>query len=153
MPGSLFDAPKYDPAAERRRKVKIVITVAVVIVIAALLWFNRYWPQQRRVEGFFAQLQAQNYEAAYGIWMNDPNWKEHTEAYRRYPYAKFYEDWGPDGEWGPIRSYRVVGAIKSRPHSSGVVIGVRVNGRKDLCSLWVEFKDKSLGFSPDQMVE
>jgi hypothetical protein len=33
------------------------------------------------------------------------------------------------------------------------VIGVRVNGRKQLCSLWVEFKDKTLGFSPDEMVD
>lgn len=153
LSGSLFDAPQYDPAAERRRIVKIAIAVVVLVVIAALLWFNRYWPQERRVEQFFAQLQAQNFEAAYGIWMNDPEWKQHPDAHQRYPYARFYQDWGPDGEWGPIRSYRIVGAMKSRPRSSGVVIGVRVNDRRDLCSLWVEFKDQSLGFSPDQMVE
>jgi len=153
MPGSLFDAPKYDPARERRRRVKIVIGSVVVMVIALLLWFNRYWPQERRVEHFFAQLKSQNFEAAYGIWTNDPDWKEHQNAHRRYPYARFYEDWGPDGEWGPIRSYRIVGAMKSQADASGVVIGVRVNQRKELCSLWVEFKDQSLGFSPDQMVE
>ena len=42
---------------------------------------------------------------------------------------------------------------KAQPGASGVVIGVRVNQRKTLCSVWVEFKDKTLGFSPDEMVE
>ncbi len=124
-----------------------------MIAIAALLWFNRYWPEEQRVEQFFAQLQAKNYEGAYAIWMNDPNWKQHPEEYKRYPFDKFYQDWGPGGEWGPINSYKIVAAQKPRPDASGVVIGVRVNRRKQLCSVRVEFKDKTLGFSPDEMVD
>jgi hypothetical protein len=153
MSSILFDAQPYDEAGERRRRIRIACAIAAVIAIAALLWFNRYWPEERRVERFFAQLQAKNFAGAYGIWMNDPNWKQHPEAYKRYDFDKFYLDWGPGGEWGPIHSYKVVGAQKPRPDSSGVVVGVRVNERKELCSVRVEFKDKTLGFSPDEMVE
>jgi hypothetical protein len=153
MSTSLFDAQPYDEAKARRRRIWIAGAIVAIIAIAAVLWFNRYWPEERRVEQFFAQLQAQNFEGAYGIWMNDPNWKQHPEAYKRYTFHAFYLDWGPGGEWGPVKSYKIVAAQKPRPDASGVVIGVRVNERKNLCSVRVEFKDKSLGFSPDEMVE
>jgi hypothetical protein len=150
---SLFDAQPYDEAAARRKRIRIAIAVVAVIAIVALLWFNRYWPEERRVKLFFSQLETQNFEGAYGVWMNDPNWKQHPDAYKRYPFHAFYQDWGPGGEWGPIHSYKIVGTQKPNPQASGVVIGIRVNDRKQLCSVRVEFKDKTLGFSPDEMVE
>ncbi len=153
MSSSLFDAPPYNPARERRRRIWIACVLCAAVLIAALLWFNRYWPEEQRTKRFFAQLQAQNFETAYGTWMNDTNWKQHPERYKRYSFDRFYQDWGPSGEWGAIHSYKIVGAVKPRRDSSGVVIGVRVNGRKELCSVRVEFKDKTLGFSPDEMVQ
>jgi hypothetical protein len=153
MSTSLFNAQPYDEARARRRHILIAVAIVAVIAIAALLWFNRYYPEERRVNQFFAQLEAKNYEGAYGIWMNDPNWQQHPGVYKRYAFHAFYLDWGPSGEWGPINSYKVVAAQKPRPNASGVVIGVRVNQRKSLCSVRVEFKDKTLGFSPDEMVE
>jgi hypothetical protein len=153
MSSTLFGAQPYDEAGARRRRFWIAGAILAAIAIAALLWFNRYWPEQRRVEQFFVQLQAKNYESAYAIWMNDPNWKQHPEKYSRYGFHAFYLDWGPGGEWGTVNSYKIVAAQKPRPDASGVVIGVRVNQRKKLCSVRVEFKDKTLGFSPDEMVE
>jgi hypothetical protein len=150
---SLFDAQPYDEAGARRRRIWIAGTIIAILAIAALLWFNRYWPEERRVAHFFAELKAKDYEGAYGIWMNDASWKQHPDTYKRYSYHAFYQDWGPGGEWGPINSYKIVAAQKPRPDASGVVIGVRVNERKQLCSVRVEFKDKTLGFSPDEMVE
>lgn len=153
MSTSLFNAQPYDEAKARRRRMWIVGAILVVIAIAAVLWFNRYWPEEHRVDHFFAQLQAKNYEGAYATWMNDQDWKQHPDRYKRYDFNAFYQDWGPGGEWGQVNSYKVVAAQKPRPGASGVVIGVRVNGRKQLCSVRVEFKDKTLGFSPDEMVE
>ena len=153
MSSTLFDAQPYDEAAARRRRIWIAASLIAAIAIAALLWFNRYWPETRPVNRFFAQLQAKNYEGAYAIWMNDPNWKQHPDEYRRYPFHAFYLDWGPGGEWGTVSSYEIVAAQKPRPEASGVVVGVRVNQRKQLCSVRVEFKDKTLSFSPDEMVE
>jgi hypothetical protein len=153
MSSILFDAQPYDEAAARRRRILIAAAILAVIAVAALLFFNRFWPEEHRVNQFFAQLQAKNYESAYGIWMNDANWKQHPETYKRYGFRAFYNDWGPGGEWGPINSFKIVAAQKPRPDASGVVIGIRVNERKKLCSVRVEFKDKTLGFSPDEMVE
>jgi hypothetical protein len=153
MSTSLFDAQPYDEAKARRRRIWIAVAVVAVISISTLLWFNRYWPEERRVEQFFARLQANNYEAAYSVWMNDPDWKLHPEQYKRYGFHAFYLDWGPGGEWGAVKSYKIVAAQKPRPNASGVVVGIRVNERKKLCSVRVEFKDKTLGFSPDEMVE
>ena len=153
MSTTLFNAQPYDEAKARRRRIRIAVVIVVLIAIAAALWFNRYWPEERRVDRFFAQLQAANYEGAYAIWMNDPAWKQHPEQYKRYAFPAFYSDWGPGGEWGTVKSYKVVAAQKPHPGASGVVIGVRVNDRKQLCSVRVELKDKTLGFSPDEMVE
>lgn len=153
MSSTLFDAQPYDEDAARRRRIWIAGAILAAIAIAALLWFNRYWPEQRCVEHFFAQLQAKDYEGAYATWMRDPQWKQHPEMYQRYGFHAFYLDWGPGGEWGTVNSYKIVAAQKPRPDASGVVIGVRVNERKKLCSVRVEFKDKTLGFSPDEMVE
>jgi len=153
MSTTLFDAQPYDEAKHRRHQIWSVGVIIAVIAIAALIWFNRYWPEERHVDRFFAQLQAKQYENAYGTWMNDPNWKQHPETYKRYTFHAFYLDWGPSGEWGTIKTYKIVAAQKPRPEASGVVIGVRVNERKNLCSIRVEFKDKTLGFSPDEMVE
>jgi hypothetical protein len=153
MSSILFDAQPYDEAAARRRRIWIAVAILAVIAVAALLFFNRFWPEEHKVNQFFSQLQAKNYESAYGIWMNDANWKQHPETYKRYGFRAFYNDWGPGGEWGPINSFKIVAAQKPRPDASGVVIGIRVNERKKLCSVRVEFKDKTLGFSPDEMVE
>lgn len=153
MSSILFDAQPYDEAKARRRRIWIAAAILAVIAVAALLWFNRYYPEERRVNQFFAELKASNYEGAYAVWMNDPAWKQHPDSYKRYSFHAFYLDWGPGGEWGPVKSYKIVAAQKPRPNASGVVVGVRVNERKKLCSVRVEIKDKTLGFSPDEMVE
>lgn len=150
---TLFDAVPYDAARERRKRIILAVSIVVVIAAALAIYLNRYWPEEHRVNLFFQQLEAKNYEAAYGIWMNDANWKQHPQDFKRYPYGSFYGDWGPGGEWGLVHSHKIVAAVKPRSGASGVVVGVRVNERKQLCSVRVEFKDKTLGFSPDEMVE
>jgi hypothetical protein len=154
---TLFEAPKYDPVAARKRKIRIAALVAVVIVIGVLLWQFRYWPEEHVVDQFFDALQQQNYEKAYGIWMHDPNWKQHPQQYDRYPFQNFMQDWGPGGEWGIIKSHHVDGSAiptggNGSPFikgSSGVVVVVTVNDRvADKAHIWVQKADKTLGFSP-----
>jgi hypothetical protein len=153
MSSVLFDAQPYDEALARRRRLLIAFGVIALIAIAVTVYINRYWPETRHVERFFTQLEAKDFEGAYATWMNDPAWKQHPEKYKRYPFGAFYQDWGPGGEWGPIHSYKIIATQMPRPTASGVVVGVRVNERKKLCSVRVEFSDKTLGFSPDEMVE
>jgi len=106
---TLLDAPLYDPAKARRRKIAIAATIGAVILLAALGWFYRNWPQEHAVDKFFTALQQQHYEVAYGIYFNDPGWLQHREKYSQYTYADFYRDWGPGGEWGLIKSHSIYG--------------------------------------------
>jgi hypothetical protein len=145
---TLFEAKPYDPTLARKRKQRIAIVVSVLVVLAVLWWHFRYWPEEHQVDQFFAALQQQQYEQAYGIWMHDPNWKQHPQQYARYTYSSFLQDWGPGGEWGIIRTYHVDGATTPKGGSSGVVVVVTINGRIERASIWVEKSDKTLGFSP-----
>ena len=144
---TLFEAPPYDPAREHRRR-SFLVTAAVVLVILGLLGYRlRNWPEERIANRFFDALQHKDFETAYAIWQHDPEWKQHADKYKRYPYDEFYKDWGPGGEWGVINSYHVDGSDNPKG-GSGVVVQVTVNQRAEKARIWVEKADKTLTFSP-----
>lgn len=144
---TLLDAKPPDLARERRRRIALSIIPAVVLILAWLGWEFRYWPQEHVVNQFFDALQNQDYPAAYGIWMHDPNWKQHPDQYSKYPYHEFYQDWGPGSEWGLIKSHQIYGSLSPKD-ASGVVVEVIVNNRTEHARVWVEKKDKTMSFSP-----
>ncbi len=90
---TLLDAQPYDTAKARRRKIQVIAVVAAVLVLAALAWMYRNWPEEHAVDKFFTALQHQDYETAYGIYFNDPGWRQHQQKYSQYTYADFYRDW------------------------------------------------------------
>jgi hypothetical protein len=153
---TLFEAKPYDEARSRKRRNIILAAIAGIILIAIVLWMFRFWPEERIVGQFFDALQQQHYEQAYGVWMHDPDWKQHAERYSRYSYNDFLKDWGPGGEWGIVKSHHIDGAAVPHGYSgspfataSGVVVVVTVNDRvADKAHLWVQKDDKTLGFSP-----
>lgn len=145
--GTLFQAPQYDPERERHRRKIVLAVVAIVVAIAALAWAFRYWPQEHEVNKFFTALEQKDFEKAYGIYMADPNWKEHPQRNSRYTYQDFYRDWGPGGDWGIIRNHRVDGAQRPREGGSGVVVQVTINDRKTPAHIWVD-RDKTLTVYP-----
>lgn len=147
MPDSIFTAPKYDAARERKKKVAIIVVICVVVLAAAALWWFRYWPQERIVDRFFTTLQAKDYKTAYGIWQNDPQWEQHPQQYSQYPFNDFYRDWGPGGDWGLIKDHHVDCAA-APSGGNGVVVIVTVNERAEKARMWVLKKNKTLGFSP-----
>ena len=146
MSSTLFEAPQYDPEKERRRKKAIWIAIVIVALLAVLLYRYRNWPEERVVDHFFAALQQKDYEKAYGIWMHDPEWKQHPKQHALYAYDDFYRDWGPGGDWGTVKSYKLLGSASLG--STGVVVVVDVNERADKARVWVDKKDKSMSFSP-----
>src|ERR1700751_3313679 len=95
---TLMDAKVYDEAAARRRKMRILAIVVTLLVLGFLAYQFRYWPEERLVDKFFTALQKQDYEIAYGLYVADPNWKQHPQQQSLYPYNEFYRDWGPRGE-------------------------------------------------------
>lgn len=149
---TLLDATPYDPEPARRRRIRIAAAVVVVFVLAALVWTNRYLPEKRVVDKFFAALMNKDYETAYGIYYADPQWKEHSGKYSRYPLNQFIQDWGTGGQWGIIRTYKVNGASTCSSGASGVVVDVIVNDRAEHAQLWVEKSDKTLSPPPCELL-
>jgi len=154
---TLFESQPYDPLQARKRRIRIVAISVIVLVCLILAWNFRYYAEERQVDKFFAALQKQDYETAYGIWFHDPGWKQHPQKYPDYPFSSFMQDWGPGGQWGLVKSYHVDGSAvpkggtgtKFDVGSSGVVVVVTVNERvADKAHIWVEKSDKTLGFSP-----
>jgi hypothetical protein len=147
---TLLDAQQYDAARDRRRR-----NVIIGIVIAALIggwvaYHLRDYPERARVVKFFGDLQKQDYEAAYGVYFHDPDWKQHPSKYKDYGFNDFYRDWGPGGEWGLIKSFHVDCSL-SPGGGSGVIVQVRVNQRADHAYVWVQKSDKTLSFSPTEI--
>ncbi|HVS89530.1 MAG TPA: hypothetical protein VHF01_15090 [Candidatus Acidoferrum sp.] len=146
---TLFDAPAETPHKSRA----MAFTVsAVVIVAAVLLWFSfRYYPEKRAAEHFFDALVAGDMAHAYQLWQPGPSYKM----------PDFLADWGPNGYYGPVKSYYIVRESSPRG-ASGVVVEAAVSPfapmpdvrdaeksrRTKFVSVWIEAKDKSFSFPP-----
>jgi hypothetical protein len=154
---TIFQAPEYDPRKARRRKIIVSVVVLVVIVVGVVLFIFRNYPEERVTKNFFNALVAQDFKTAYGVWIADPNWQQHPNQHSQYLFNDFYRDWGPGGDWGVIKSFHIDTA--TRPHdpnsgfSNGVVVVVTINERKEPAALFVDPKDKSISFSPFQVVQ
>jgi hypothetical protein len=149
---TLLDAKEYDPQQPRRRRSRIISALVLLAVLGSVGWWFRYWPEERVVGRFFAALQKQEYETAYGIWMHDPQWTKHVDRYPKYPFNEFYRDWGPGGEWGLIKSQKVYGASSCPGGGSGIVVDVVVNDRTQHAQVWVEKSDRTLSFPPCELL-
>lgn len=149
---TLLDAEQYDPEKGRKRRNQILAAAALLLIVLAVGWWFRYWPEERMVGHFFDALQKQDYKAAYGIWMHDPEWAQHPDEHARYPYNDFYRDWGPGGEWGLIKTEKVYGASACPGGGSGVVVDVIVNDRAQHAQVWVEKSDHTLSFPPCELI-
>jgi hypothetical protein len=143
-----MDAKEYDEAGARRRKRRILTVVGILLVLGFLAYQLRYWPQEHLVDKFFTALQKQDFSTAYGIYRADPNWKQHEQQHSDYPYNEFYRDWGPGGEWGLIKNFKVYASGECPKGGSGVVVEVIVNGRADHEQLYVQKSDKTFSPSP-----
>jgi hypothetical protein len=145
---TLMDAEAYDPARDRRRKIKITGVAVLILLLAGIGWMYRNWPEEHAVGRFFGALQHKDFEAAYGIWQHDPDWKQRPEKYPNYPFKDFYRDWGPGGEWGVIQSFKINASGAPPGGGSGVIVEVVVNDRAEHARVWVQKSDKTLSFSP-----
>ena len=149
---TLLDAQDYDPAKARKRRMRIISAVALLVIVLAVVWFNRFWPEERMVGHFFEALQKQDYKTAYGTWMHDPQWQQHPDQHPKYPFNDFHRDWGPGGEWGLIKTYKVYGASSCPGGGSGVVVDVIVNDRSEHAQVWVEKSDHTLSYPPCELI-
>lgn len=152
---TIFEAKEYDFAKARRRKIIVSVVIVAILVLAGLGWQYRNWPEERLVGKFMTDLQNQDYKSAYGLWIADRNWQQHPQQKPQYPFADFYRDWGPSGDWGTVHTFHIDGsAVPSDSYNSGngVVVSVTINGRKEPAGIWVTRKDHTMSFSPFDVV-
>ncbi|MBZ5705689.1 MAG: hypothetical protein LAN63_10065 [Acidobacteriia bacterium] len=147
---TLMDAQQIDVARDRRRRIRITVAILLGLIAVWLAYHYRNYPQRHAADQFFAAVQKQDYEAAYGAWFHDPNWKQHTGQHSKYPFNDFYRDWGPGGEWGLVKTYSVDCSL-SPGGGSGVIVQVTVNNRAEHAYLWVEKSDRTMSFSPTEI--
>ena len=138
---------------------RILVGLVVVLVAGTILYFLfRYYPEKRHVARFMDALVAEDYRTAYALWKPQPS----------FTYEHFMRIWGPNGDYGRIRSYEIVDVksmdalllrvpveaggkertVAVEGGGSGVIISIRINHLDLPIRLWVEKKDKSLSFPP-----
>jgi hypothetical protein len=146
---TLLDAPAAKP--EKSRAMAFTIAALALVAIVTLWFVFRYYPEKRAAQHFFDALVAGDTAKAYEIWKPGPS----------YQMKDFLADWGPNGYYGPVKSYKIEHA-KSPVGASGVIITASISpfspmpdkadGEKShktrTVILWVETKDKSFSFPP-----
>jgi hypothetical protein len=145
---TLLDAKEYHPEKERKRRTQIISTVVFVLLLVFSAWWNRFWPEKRIADKFFSSLQKQDFETAYGIYYHDPEWKQHRQNHAQYPFNEFWQDWGPGGQWGMVKSFHVYGTSNCPGGGSGVVVDLVVNDRAQHAQLYVDKTDKTISTPP-----
>lgn len=143
-----------DVPAEPPRKSNALTYTLIAVALAVLIggWFLfRYYPEKRAVDHFFDALVAGNTEQAYQLW-------KPSGSYRK---GDFLADWGPDGYYGPVKSYEILRATRLKS-SNGVVVSVAVSPfspmpgandavksrRTKVIPLFVDTDSKAMSFSP-----
>ncbi|HUC55230.1 MAG TPA: hypothetical protein VMR90_14355 [Candidatus Cybelea sp.] len=146
---SLLDPPADKP--DKSRAMAFTIAALTLVAIVALYYTFRYYPEKRAAEHFFDALVAGDMNQAFQIWKPGPT----------YALKDFLADWGPQGYYGPVKSYRILHA-KAPKGSNAIAIAVEVSpfspmpdssdaekSRKTkLVEVWVLASDKSFSFPP-----
>jgi len=146
---SLLSPP---PEPSNKYKAVTYTGIALAIALITVLYFTfRYYPEKRATENFLDALIAGDTKHAYQLW-------KPSESYK---FGDFLADWGPEGYYGPVKSYSIVKAT-ARRGANGVVVLVEVSPfapmpdkndveksrRTKQISVWVNSDDKSFSFPP-----
>jgi len=140
-----------EPPAKPDKSRAMAFTIAALAVVAiVVLWYTfRYYPEKKAAERFFDALVADDTAKGYELWKPGPS----------YTMKDFLADWGPQGYYGPVKSYKILRA-KAPSGSNAVAVSVEVSpfspmpdasdtekSRKiKVVEVWVLASDKSFSF-------
>ena len=131
----IFDAETPKPKTGLRKYWPLLAAILVVGGVIAFFALHDL-PEKRAVANFLTQLQEGHYEQAYKLWQPASD----------YTYDEFLHDWGPQGDYGKIRDFKIVGAESKG--SALVIVVVTINNQTPALSLVVDRKTKGLAYSP-----
>ena len=135
---------QYGVADERRAKFikRLVISlVSIAVVGGALFFIFHNFREEQKVKQFYALLVGKDYKAAYAMFGCTD-----TTPCPGYEFSRFLEDWGPASGHNDLSNVRI---SRSRSCGSGVLLTIEFGGNHRE-KLWVERRDRSIGFPPVQ---
>ena len=127
--------------------------IALAMIVAGALWWVLRFHSERVAAGkFLMALSAGETQQAYQLWKPSPT----------YSYKDFLDDWGDNGFYGPVRSFRITHSEAPSHSRNSVAITVEVSpyspfppdddvlksGKNKEVTLWVDRLDLSLSFPP-----
>lgn len=132
----------YGAGDERRGKIIrwIVLSVVLAAILGSAGYFQfRNYREEKQIGKFLELLKQQNYQTAYGMWGCTD-----SHPCPQYAFNKFLEDWGPKSPHSNIESAKLA---KTKSCDTGIIQFIQFPGQDDV-QLWVERRDRVLGFAP-----
>jgi hypothetical protein len=131
---TLLDATPPKPP----RKTGLYILVAVVIIIIGGAGFAvfRNFPEERTISHFLTTLEQGKFQDAYRLW----------QPSETYTYADFLHDWGESGDYGKIRTFKILGSRAKGANT--VIVTITVNDEEPPRELLVDRRTKGLAYAP-----
>jgi hypothetical protein len=161
---TLLDAPKFDEAKDRRKRIIVVSSLATFTALVILMWivsgFPVDWPWtwyahlrgRSTVNHFLTDVEKNDMAAAYGVWLDKPHWQQQNAQDAGYTFARFQQDWSPtssDNDYGAIKAHDIAAA---RVNGNVLVVGIYINNhRSKPLFLAYDPKSGSLSFSPVEL--
>jgi len=131
---TLLDAEPPKPPRKVGRY--ILLAVAVILIGAAGYAVFRNFFEERAISRFLTALEQGNYQEAYRLW----------QPSETYTYDDFLHDWGDRGDYGKIRTFKILGSRSKGAHT--VIVTVTINDEQPARELLVDRRTKGLAFSP-----
>src|SRR5216684_8134695 len=144
---SLLDPPAAKP--QKSRAMAFTVAALTLVAIVTLWLVFRYYPEKKAAGRFFDALVAGDTAQAYQLWKPGPT----------YTMKDFLADWGSQGYYGPVKSYKILHA-KAHSSSNAVAVTAEVSPfspmpdasdteksrRTKVVEVWILVADKSLSF-------
>ena len=132
----------YGVRDARREKIvkRLLAAAAAILILGLILYFQfRNYAEEQQVKTFIEHLKRGDYKAAYGLW----GCTDATPC-PQYAFDKFMEDWGPSSPQAKIAEAKVA---STKSCEGGIIQFLRFPDNHEV-QLWVERKDKTIGFAP-----
>lgn len=146
----IFDSTEEEPSSKIRRYI-ITTLVFIALILGGCWYLLRFHAEKNTIRHFMNDVIAGNMQEAYKIW----------QPSQSYAFKDFLDDWGPNGYYGPVKSFNIEDTERLKDSTAVVIVvdvspdqpfpddrdAVRQNRVKQI-KLWVEFKDQSISFPP-----
>jgi len=130
---TLLDAT---PPPKPRHIGRFILVGLVILLVGGVAYLLlRNLPEERVVSRFLNTLEQGNFQEAYRLWQPSPS----------YAYQDFLHDWGAQGDYGKIRSYKILGSRSKGAHT--VIVTVSINNEQPPLELIVDRSSKGLAYS------